>query len=157
MDADMTYEPMSRPAEPTLASAGSRFGAFLLDSLLMVPLVLLGLLIPGTSIGSWTLVLVQSGIVLVYGGLMLAVRGQTLGMRALGIRVVPLNGGERPTAGQAWLRTAAAVLPTLLPLNVGDVWSLLDPAWLLWDKPNRQALHDKIARTVVIDTRARIL
>ena len=27
--------------------------------------------------------------------------------------------------------------------------SLLDPAWLLWD-PKRQALHDKVADTVVI-------
>ena len=26
---------------------------------------------------------------------------------------------------------------------------LLDPAWLLWD-PKRQALHDKVADTVVV-------
>ena len=30
-----------------------------------------------------------------------------------------------------------------------SVLSFLDPAWLLWD-PKRQALHDKVADTVVV-------
>ena len=31
----------------------------------------------------------------------------------------------------------------------GFFLSVLDPAWLLWD-PKRQALHDKVAETVVV-------
>ena len=51
-------------------------------------------------------------------------------------------------------RQAIDVVTTLLSLVpfVGlfaPIVRLLDPAWLLWD-PKRQALHDKVADTVVV-------
>lgn len=73
-------------------------------------------------------------------------RGQTVGKRAMGIRVVPSSPGRPLTRGSAAMRWL-----------VGDVASfalpyfgLLDALWLLWDKPLRQCLHDKAARTIVI-------
>ncbi|GLZ78699.1 hypothetical protein Afil01_35060 [Actinorhabdospora filicis] len=45
----------------------------------------------------------------------------------------------------------ALVLPLSLLVRSGDI----DPLFCLWDKPNRQTLHDKAARTIVIADRAR--
>jgi uncharacterized RDD family membrane protein YckC len=48
------------------------------------------------------------------------------------------------------LGSAVVVVPLLGPL--GWVYSLLDDLWPLWDG-QRQALHDKVARTNVVRTR----
>jgi uncharacterized RDD family membrane protein YckC len=46
---------------------------------------------------------------------------------------------------------AGTTLLSLVPLLglFAPVLRFLDPAWLLWD-PKRQALHDKVADTVVV-------
>ena len=46
---------------------------------------------------------------------------------------------------------AVTTLLSLVPLLglFAPVVRFLDPAWLLWD-PKRQALHDKVADTVVV-------
>ncbi len=73
-------------------------------------------------------------------------RGQTVGKRAMGIRIVPAS-PDRPltrrSATMRWLveDVASFVVP---------YFGLLDGLWLLWDKPLRQCLHDKAARTIVI-------
>jgi uncharacterized RDD family membrane protein YckC len=79
-----------------------------------------------------------------------ALWGRTLGMRALGIRIRPLAEDRRLTWGQATIRWGTYALPALL---AGLLWTLLDYLWPLWDKPWRQALHDKTARTIVVPTR----
>lgn len=71
-------------------------------------------------------------------------RGRTAGKRLLGIRVVRID-GDPITTWDAFSRFggyAASVLTGLLGF-----------AQLLWD-PNRQALHDRIAGTVVVRDRA---
>ena len=45
------------------------------------------------------------------------------------------------------LANVLAIIPVIGLL--GSFLSLIDPAWLLWD-PKRQALHDKVADTVVV-------
>lgn len=80
--------------------------------------------------------------------LMTLTNGQTLGKRALGIRVVRTD-LEPMTAGVATLREGAlkTVVATLAwPLGV------LNVLWPLWDK-ERRALHDFAARTRVIRER----
>lgn len=78
--------------------------------------------------------------------------GQTLGKRAVGIRVVSLRSGQPPTPGEQAMRTAVFILPPGIPLinYVGAFFALVNELWLLWDKPYRQCLHDKAAKTVVI-------
>lgn len=71
-------------------------------------------------------------------------RGYTPGKRLLGIRVIRLD-GEPLTTWQCFERFGGYSAS----LAIG----LLGFAQILWDR-NRQALHDKIASTVVVDERA---
>jgi uncharacterized RDD family membrane protein YckC len=71
--------------------------------------------------------------------------GQTIGKRALKIRVIalapqqPLNRGIMT---KRWLVTGpGGLVPGLTVINA---------IWCLWDKPYRQCLHDKFADTVVV-------
>jgi uncharacterized RDD family membrane protein YckC len=72
--------------------------------------------------------------------------GQTLGKKAMKIKIVPLDPAAtltRRVAAKRWLVAylAAAFVPGL---------NYLDGLWQLWDKPYQQCLHDKFARTVVV-------
>jgi uncharacterized RDD family membrane protein YckC len=77
--------------------------------------------------------------------------GSTVGKLALGIRVRPMDADGLPSWGQAVGRFAGQDLLAAVP-NIGGFYGLLDSLWLLWD-PRRQCLHDKIARTAVVDRR----
>ncbi len=70
--------------------------------------------------------------------------GQTLGKRVLGLRVVELTG--QPMTVMRCLKRYGGYAAGLATGGLGF-------AQLLWD-PNRQALQDKAAHTVVIDLRA---
>jgi uncharacterized RDD family membrane protein YckC len=72
--------------------------------------------------------------------------GQTIGKRAMKLRVVPLDPTARLTRGAATLRWLVEVVAAVLVPGFG--W--LDGLWQLWDQPYRQCLHDKVARTVVV-------
>ncbi|BCJ66019.1 RDD family protein [Polymorphospora rubra] len=77
--------------------------------------------------------------------------GQTLGKRIAGIKVVPVEADERIGFGRSFRRWIRMGLPTLLwYCCVGFILQLVDSAFLLFDRPLRQALHDKSARTVVV-------
>lgn len=99
--------------------------------------------------------LVSVAVSLVYEVAFLATRGATPGKMVLGtvVRRVQPDAGKL-TVVDALKRQVIAVgtsLLGLLPLLslFGSGLSILDPAWLLWD-PKRQALHDKVADTVVV-------
>ncbi|WP_158581498.1 RDD family protein [Actinomadura spongiicola] len=80
-----------------------------------------------------------------YFWLMHAKRGQTLGKMLLRIRVVRAEDRGAITTGQAAGRSAFyGVLG-----GVCGCIGLIDVLWILWD-PRRQALHDKVASTVVV-------
>jgi uncharacterized RDD family membrane protein YckC len=72
--------------------------------------------------------------------------GQTIGKRALSIRVVRADDGGPITYGTAAWRALFTDLIALVTCGVG---ALVDVLWILWDQ-RRQALHDKVARTVVM-------
>jgi uncharacterized RDD family membrane protein YckC len=82
---------------------------------------------------------------------MLATRnGQTVGKRAVGIRVVG-EGGAPLDWGRAAMREIVMrglVINLIGTVTIGIV-SLLDVLWPLWDKQNR-ALHDHGADTWVV-------
>ncbi len=79
--------------------------------------------------------------------------GQTLGKMALSIRVVDAMTGGPISARQAvvrWLvRFVLWVALPLLTLGLGLVAAVTDALWPLWDD-RRQALHDKLAGTIVV-------
>lgn len=72
--------------------------------------------------------------------------GQTLGKKAMKIRIVPIDPSRRLTRGMAAKRYLVEyVAGSFIPF-----FSYLDGLWQLWDKPYQQALHDKVAQTVVV-------
>jgi uncharacterized RDD family membrane protein YckC len=144
-----------------LASVGRRFVALMLDGLiLIVPLVVIAMVfgfmaaskmqaeedMSGPFAGlQLILQLIYIGIGVVYEGVMLQSRGQTLGKMALKIKVVTPEGGTI-SGGQAWGRPLARYLMGLVPLL-----SLVD--YLFAFSKEKTTLHDKIARTRVINWR----
>jgi len=81
-------------------------------------------------------------------------RGQTVGMMAVGIRVVRDVTYDVVGYGRALGRGLVKQVFRLLgsaTFILGVVW-LLDMLFPLWDK-KRQTLHDKIAKTVVLRVR----
>ena len=69
-----------------------------------------------------------------YGG------GQTLGMRALNIKVVKTDGSQLDIVG-AFLRYVGLVI-SIIPLFLGVIWAAFDA--------QKQGWHDKIAGTYVV-------
>ena len=127
-----------------------RFGAILLDSLLVIiPMyTIIGILYMTTAEGQQPNELVNlislpfALISLVYEGMMLKYKdGQTLGKMAMKVRVVRPDGSSI-SSGQAWGRV---VMRTIL----GCLW-IVDyiPAFFT---PEKTTLHDMVAGTRVVD------
>lgn len=97
-------------------------------------------------------------VVLAYHALLLRLRGATLGMRAAGIAVRRRDQPGRLPWKTALVRVVTQyVAPGLLRVvpvvgALATIYTLLDDLWPLWDD-NRQALHDKLAGTVVVRDR----
>lgn len=79
---------------------------------------------------------------IVITGLMWAAWGTTPGKRACHLRIVDAQSGERMSVTQSMLRTFGYLL-TFATLGAGFLWVFFNP--------KKQALHDRIANTVVID------
>ncbi|MBE1534120.1 RDD family protein [Actinomadura algeriensis] len=85
--------------------------------------------------------------------------GQTLGKRACGIRLVTAADQSAVSWGQVAGRQAFVYAISILTVIanfavptasfVVSLLGLMDNAWILWD-PRRQALHDKVAGTIVV-------
>jgi uncharacterized RDD family membrane protein YckC len=71
--------------------------------------------------------------------------GQTLGKRIMKIRIIPVDPAQTLTRGHAARRFLVQQGAQLVP---GLSW--VDGLFQLWDKPYRQCLHDKFAKTLVI-------
>jgi uncharacterized RDD family membrane protein YckC len=128
----------SGPSGPR-AGFGQRFGAFLLDLLiLLVPsLILLVIFKQGALYQALQTVMSLAYFTYFEGG----PTGQTLGKRALGIRVYDFRQGGPIGYGRGFLRQIGRWLSTI-PILLGYFW-------MLWDK-EKQTWHDKIAGTVVV-------
>ena len=160
----------------SLATIARRFGGSLIDSLVLVPLLVAGVVArhtrfvrrvdPTTGIAHLRLVshhtsVAVSLLLLVPGALyaigLIAVRGQTVGEMALGLRVARRVDGAIPgwaVSARRWLLPAIPTIVRIASTRLGALLGLLvlvDFAWALWD-PNRQCLHDKLADTVVVNT-----
>lgn len=141
------------PGMPPLGGWGARILARAIDLVMIVAISMI-LVLPFASLGD------QSGvagslwlayaILLVYEGIMLSRGGQTVGKKLMKIRVATLADGSAPDAGTAWTRSATTVLPAVLCCIV--LWWLIDGLFGVFDKPYRQCIHDKAAKTVVVST-----
>lgn len=143
-----------------LATLGQRFLARVIDTVILVALdiTMSSLVLRGdmahprdASYGKQVLVgMLTFVLYFAYEGAMTAARGQTLGKMALRIRAARLSDGAVPGPA-GWRRAAVYALPGVLSaVLIGPLFWLLNSLWCTWDKPYRQCLHDKAAKTVVV-------
>lgn len=141
------------PGMPPLGSWPNRILARLIDYLLVQAVAIL-IVLPFASIGgrsgSASSFWLACGLWLIYEGLMVSRDGQTLGKKAMKVRVAMLIDGNVPTQSAAWTRSAVFILPAVICCAM--LWWLIDGIFGVFDKPYRQCVHDKAAKTVVVST-----
>ena len=134
----------------TYVGFGPRFAAFLVDSLLVLPLLIGFIVLLYQSQGNWLQIIIasQQNLWLNYGlpaGLTLLfwlIKSATPGKMFLNATIVDAVTLQKPTPGKLVLRYFGYYL-SLLPLGLGFLWILLDPKKRGW--------HDLLAGTVVIE------
>ena len=139
--------------EPTM---GNRLLARILDTLVLSPAIIVGLVLGDNAMGAAVPLMVEAA----YETLMVATRGTTIGKRAMKLRVATMHAGERPTLEQSFLRW-------LIP-SVGGIASIFVAAAADWDllytvvvllpilqRPYHRGIHDHGAGTVVTATASR--
>lgn len=158
------YAPPTAPLETApihleeLASRGSRFGASPIDSLLGllvgIPFAFyLGILDGFPKVEPLTLpqtaALVTQGWLtfLLLHGYLLYVDGQTIGKRALGIRITRPGGLRVDFARLMGLRYLPVSVTTLIPF-AGQLIGTVDVLFIF--SASRRCLHDRIADTIVV-------
>jgi uncharacterized RDD family membrane protein YckC len=143
-------------AEPQLASRGARLGASIIDafcvSIINLPLLRSAGLVPmdgrplGMRDGLVAAIIGFAVFALVQGWFL--VKGQTIGKRLLGLRIVDVEEGEPPSVAHT---LGLRYLPTTVAAAFGIIGALV----VLFDVllifgTNRRCLHDFIASTKVI-------
>ncbi len=153
----MAYESQQQqpapPAQPHAAGGPSgprasfwqRLGAFVIDYI--VQLVVIVVFVGGLAAVSESLAVVGyliAVIVLIAYFVMLegGPTGQTLGKKALGIRVYDLKQGGPIGYGRGFIRWIGRIASSIL--LIGYLWSI-------WDS-EKQTFHDKFAGSVVVPT-----
>jgi uncharacterized RDD family membrane protein YckC len=86
-----------------------------------------------------------------YDTLTMSRSGQTLGKKWLGLRVANLDNGATPSVQTSLIR--ALVLWVPFAFCCACVWTAICGGWSFFDKPYKQGLHDKAAKTVVVSAR----
>jgi len=171
-----TVAPFDSTVTPGYASWGNRFAAWLID------LLIVGIPVTFAAVFTLAALAPSSGTALLAAAFALPLwlllfpcyhalmeggeRGQTLGKRATRIAVRHAETFERLGYRRSFARAIAFLViwlgpilaPTLPPGAQLLSWligwlPLLDVLWPLWDERN-QALHDKVAKTVVIRAQA---
>lgn len=85
-------------------------------------------------------------VVVGYETWLTAATGQTVGKRAVGIRVVDVGSGGPPGRNASLLRAA---FPPILGILIPAFGWVVPYLWAVWD-PQRRGLHDRLARTRVV-------
>lgn len=85
-----------------------------------------------------------------YDTFMIRRSGQTLGKKWLGMRVANLEDGATPSVQSSLLRALVLWLP--FAFCCACIWTAISGGWSFFDKPYKQGLHDKAAKTVVVST-----
>jgi len=143
-----------------LASLGSRFGAAMLDGIIMSILVLLPVVL---FMGGWTEYVTKVGtggiglkigvglfgfiVFLLVNGYFLAQSGQSLGKKMLGIKIVRTDGSQPPLSHIVLRRMVPVSVAQIIP-TIGPLLAMIDI--LLIFRSSRQCVHDQIADTKVV-------
>lgn len=137
-------QPTQQPWAPppvTAAYAGFwvRFVAYIIDSFVVgIPL---GLLVSAAGGAAAVIYVLGFLVSIAYFVYFWSTSGQTLGQKAVNIRVVGAENGAIITPGQAGIRYVGLLISTWL-IFLGLIWVAIDP--------RKQGWHDKMANTLVI-------
>ncbi|QYX79733.1 RDD family protein [Streptomyces akebiae] len=146
---------------PPLADSGKRVLARIIDMILVgIVVVLLAWAFRisqytvdsddfefGKSLGQEVLAAV---LYIAYDTFLTVRNGQTLGKKLMRLRVANLNDGSTPSAQTALIRAAVLWIP--FAFCCACIWTAIAGGWSFFDKPYKQGLHDKAAKTVVVST-----
>lgn len=155
--------------EIVIAGRGTRLGAAILDSIIMMAFAVPAFLVAGSgffetmsaaggnpdtesiiSAFSGSFVVVLLICMLVYGGITAVLvhrNGQTIAKKLFGIKVVRKD-GSRATLGRIfWLRNVVNAVPSAVPI-VGNFYFWIDSLFIFTE--SNQCIHDKIADTIVV-------
>jgi uncharacterized RDD family membrane protein YckC len=94
--------------------------------------------------------LVAAVLFIGYDTFMTAKTGQTLGKQLLNMRVANLDNGATPSVQTSLIRAAVLWIP--FAFCCACIWTAIAGGWSFFDKPYKQGLHDKAAKTVVVST-----
>ena len=133
-------EPAGTEAIPRGPRSGfwRRFVASFLDGILLGVVYSLLRAFMNDDVASGLNLLVSAGYFTYLEG---GASGQTLGKRALGIRVIDLGAGGPIGYGRGFIRWIGRIV-SAIPLLLGYFW-------MIWDK-EKQTWHDKFANSVVV-------
>ncbi|WP_405817138.1 RDD family protein [Streptomyces sp. NBC_01390] len=146
---------------PPLADSGRRVLARIVDMILVgvvVWLLTLGFNVNeydvngdkieyGRSIGQSVIAAV---LYIAYDTILMSRTGQTLGKKWLRLRVANLDNGATPSVQSAFVRSLVLWIP--FAFCCACIWTAISGGWSFFDKPYKQGLHDKAAKTVVVST-----
>ncbi|MFE0727780.1 RDD family protein [Streptomyces antibioticus] len=144
---------------PPLADSGKRTLARIIDMILVY--IVVALLAWAFRVGQYTVdadelefgktfgrELITAILYVAYDTVLTARHGQTLGKKWFGMRVANLDNGSTPSVQTSLIR--ALVLWVPFAFCCACVWTAIAGGWSFFDKPYKQGLHDKAAKTVVV-------
>jgi uncharacterized RDD family membrane protein YckC len=143
-----------------LASPGKRLGGVLIDFVVLAVIVVPIMALTGgfrDALGGHEPPVNRK---LIYGGLtiavwmvlnaqLLAAKGQTIGKRAVGTRIVDLQGGVPPLGKLLVLRYLVPCIAGTVPF-LGGIFGLVDGVFVF--RKDRRCIHDHLAGTRVLDS-----
>ncbi|WP_217214708.1 RDD family protein [Streptomyces sp. AC550_RSS872] len=94
--------------------------------------------------------LVAAVLFIGYDTVMTARTGQTLGKKLLNLRTANLDNGATPSVQASLIRALVLWIP--FAFCCACIWTVICGGWSFFDKPYKQGLHDKAAKTVVVST-----
>lgn len=146
------------PHGQTLATAGQRIGARLIDVVIQIGIgVVVIAAIIGSGVGEFSIGALFVSVVFgfLYEATMVALKGGSLGKLILGLAVVREENGETPPGWEPalmrWIPSLVGLVP-IIGLLISLVVFVLSLVWLFND-PKRQTVYDRIAKTMVIQTK----
>jgi uncharacterized RDD family membrane protein YckC len=75
---------------------------------------------------------------------------RTLGKKLFNLRVANLDNGSTPSVQTTLVRSLVLWIP--FAFCCACIWTAIAGGWSFFDKPYKQGLHDKAAKTVVVST-----
>ncbi|MFD8243478.1 RDD family protein [Streptomyces albidoflavus] len=146
---------------PPLAPSGKRVLARVIDMIIVGVVVwLLSMLF---NVGTWDSdvdnidagksfgqSLIAAILYIAYDTILTARTGQTVGKRLLHLRVADLSNGATPSTQTSLIRAVVLWLP--FAFCCACIWTIICGGWSFFDRPYKQGLHDKAAKTVEVTT-----